>query len=552
MSQLYAVGDKFRVKSTIPTGMSTKTPIARIAVVAVVLAAVTVFYRRLFPVNPTTVALTFLVLVLFASAWGFRIALITAFAATALFNFFFLPPVGTFTIADPQNWIALFSFLITAVVASNLAERARRQTELARERRLEVERLYALSQQLLTSDNTAHLFNRLPNQLTQTFGAQGAALVVSGRDTVYRSDPDLNFDTELLLRANARGEISETESASYVPLRIGVRPAGALAIVGQKLSRETLEAIGSLIGIAAERTRALEELGDTRAAQESEKLRSALLDSVTHEFRTPLTSIKASVTALQEENTLDAAQQRDLLSVINEETDRLNRLVGEAAEMAQLDAHMVRLQRTVRKPKDVIEAALDRPRGRDRTGGASPRGHGRRGPRNPPDAGRTRGSEVPRDDPEAAVDVLAPLLDDSTPVMASVVLEARGPRQSGAWEIEALVLEAIARDALGDPGAASRALERALDVAEPGGLLLLPFLLYPTVELLERQARLRTTHASLIAEILNLLSGHTPAARPEDAAPLQEPPCPRASCACCATCRPTSRRRRSRPSCSCR
>jgi LuxR family maltose regulon positive regulatory protein len=115
-----------------------------------------------------------------------------------------------------------------------------------------------------------------------------------------------------------------------------------------------------------------------------------------------------------------------------------------------------------------------------------------------------------RDDPEAAVDVLAPLLDDSTPVMASI------------WEIEALLLEAIARDMLRDPGAASRAFERALDVAEPGGLLL-PFLLYPTAELLQRQTRLRTTHASLIAEILNLLSGHTPAARPEDAAPLQEP-----------------------------
>ena len=115
-----------------------------------------------------------------------------------------------------------------------------------------------------------------------------------------------------------------------------------------------------------------------------------------------------------------------------------------------------------------------------------------------------------RDDPETAVDILAPLLDDSTPVMAPV------------WEIEALLLQAIARDALRDPGAASRALERALDVAEPGGLLL-PFLLYPTAELLQNQARLRTTHASLIAEILNLLSGHTAAARPKDAAPLQEP-----------------------------
>jgi LuxR family maltose regulon positive regulatory protein len=115
-----------------------------------------------------------------------------------------------------------------------------------------------------------------------------------------------------------------------------------------------------------------------------------------------------------------------------------------------------------------------------------------------------------RDDPKSVVDVLAPLLDESTPVMVS------------RWEIEALLLEAIARDALGDPAAASGALERALDVAEPGGLLL-AFLLYPAAGLLERQARFRTSHASLIAEILNLLSGSTPAARAQDAAPLREP-----------------------------
>ncbi len=340
--------------------MKLRTAITRTLAIAAVLALVTVAYRRIFPVNPTTVALSFLVLVLLTSAfWGFRIALFTAFAATALFNFFFLPPVGTFTIADPENWIALFAFLTTAVVGSNLAERVRRQAELAQERRLEVERLYAFSQQLLTSDNTVRLFNRLPDQIAQTFGSQGAALVVGGRDPIYRSRPDLEFDTEMLLRANAHGEISESEEVSYVPLRIGVKPAGALAIVGAKLSRETLEAIGSLVGIATERTRAIEELADTRAAQESEKLRSALLDSVTHEFRTPLTGIKASVTALLDENALDAAQRRDLLSVIDEETDRLNRLVGEAAEMAQLDAHMIRLERLPHRAKDVIEAAMD-------------------------------------------------------------------------------------------------------------------------------------------------------------------------------------------------
>jgi LuxR family maltose regulon positive regulatory protein len=90
------------------------------------------------------------------------------------------------------------------------------------------------------------------------------------------------------------------------------------------------------------------------------------------------------------------------------------------------------------------------------------------------------------------------------------------------FEIQALLLEATARDALRDSGAAARALERALELAEPDGLLA-PFLLHPAPDLLERHSRLRTTHASLISEILNLLAGHIPAARASDAEPLQEP-----------------------------
>jgi LuxR family maltose regulon positive regulatory protein len=114
-----------------------------------------------------------------------------------------------------------------------------------------------------------------------------------------------------------------------------------------------------------------------------------------------------------------------------------------------------------------------------------------------------------QDDPLAAAAAVAPVVDGALAVPAPI------------FEIQALLLEAIARDALRDPGAASRALERALEVAEPGGLLF-PFLLHPTPDLLERHLRVRTTHASLISEILNLLSGRIPAARPEDAEPLRE------------------------------
>ena len=118
--------------------------------------------------------------------------------------------------------------------------------------------------------------------------------------------------------------------------------------------------------------------------------------------------------------------------------------------------------------------------------------------------------QLARDDPDGAAAALEPILDGAAPV------------DSPQWQIQALVLKAIADDALGDAGASSRALERALELAEPDGLLL-PFLLHPTPVLLERHSRVRTAHASLISEIQNLLAGRAPAARSEDAEPPREP-----------------------------
>jgi LuxR family maltose regulon positive regulatory protein len=115
-----------------------------------------------------------------------------------------------------------------------------------------------------------------------------------------------------------------------------------------------------------------------------------------------------------------------------------------------------------------------------------------------------------QDDPEGAAAALAPIFTGASPI------------DNARWEIQALLLKATADDALGDTGACSRALEHALDLAEPGGLLL-PFLLHPAPDLLERHSRLRTAHAALISEILNLLSGQTRAARPEDVEALREP-----------------------------
>jgi two-component system sensor histidine kinase KdpD len=327
------------------------------------IAVVVVAYRHL-PANPTTVALTFLLVVLgLASRWGLTIATASALIATLAFNFYFLPPIKTFTISDPQNWIALFAFLVTAIVASRLSERARREAENANRRRKEVERLYLLSQQLLATDNVMELLNSIPQYVSEAFGLTAAAMYLPKRNEVYRTGVDHpELSLERLESVSGRGElvVDEAQQLCFVPLRVGVRPVGSLGLEGAVLSRETLEAVGSLVAISIERAGAIETLTRTEATRESEKLRSALLDSVTHEFRTPLTAIKLSVTTLLSPDPMSPEARQELLTIINEETDRLNRLVGEAAEMAQLDAQQVELRREPHYVADIVESALQR------------------------------------------------------------------------------------------------------------------------------------------------------------------------------------------------
>jgi two-component system, OmpR family, sensor histidine kinase KdpD len=340
-------------------GSHARVQAVRFGLVVAAIGVITAIDFRLH-VNPTTVALTFLVAVLLVSAyWGLRYAVVLAMGATAAFNFYFLPPIGTFNIEDPQNWVALFAFLITALVASNLAERARREAEAAKQRRREVELLYDFSQRLLASENELELLNALPLYVQEIFSIRSVSMMAADHPSVYRSSPDAEVDESLLRVTLLRGEPTVQAGTAYVPLRLGVRTVGALGLTGYDLSRETLDAIGSLAGLSIERVRALEALSKQQAMQENERLRSALLDSVTHEFRTPLTTIKANVTTLLSGVAPDDHGKRELLTVIDKETDQLNRLVGEAAEMRQLDAGMFKLDLHLHSIQEVLQPALE-------------------------------------------------------------------------------------------------------------------------------------------------------------------------------------------------
>lgn len=328
-----------------------------------IVLALTFFYRRVLPeVNQTTVALSFLLAILAVSAaWGMAVSAFMSVAAMLAFNYFFLPPIGTFTIADPQNWVALFAFLVTAIVGSQLSGRIRKEADAANRRRREIERLYTFSQKLLGEGNVIQLLNAIPNHIVEAFEAGAASLFLADKNKFYRSGLGaLQLDEEKMKAAFSRDEplVDPSGGFGFGPVRLGVRPIGSFGISGSPLSRQTVEAMGTLMGIAIERARAVEQLSKTEADRQGERLKSALLDSITHDFRTPLTSIKASVTSLLSRGKTDLAQQQELLTVINEECDRLNRLVEEAAEMARLEAGEFELELRAVPIQRLIDTAL--------------------------------------------------------------------------------------------------------------------------------------------------------------------------------------------------
>jgi len=327
----------------------------------ILLISITFIYSKLH-VNQTTVALSFLLAILAVSAvWGMVVSIFMSVSAMLLFNYYFLPPIGTFTIADPQNWVALFAFLFTSIMGSQLAAQIRREADAANSRRREVERLYSFSQKLLGEGNVIQLMNAVPNFLVDCFEAGAAELFLPQKDKFYRSGYGAaQVDEEQMKTAFLRDETvyDSANALFFVPIRLGVKPIGSLGISGARLSRQTLDAIGSIVAIAIERARAIEQIGETEAERQGERLKSALLDSIAHDFRTPLTSIKAAVTDLLSSHPTDDKQHLELLTIINEECDRLNHLVEEAAEMARLEAGEIQLHFEAVPASAIVEGAV--------------------------------------------------------------------------------------------------------------------------------------------------------------------------------------------------
>lgn len=314
----------------------------------VTLAAIVLVYYRWLHVNPTTVALTLVLYVLLVAArLSLRYAVVASVAAAFLYNYYFLPPVGTLTISDPENWLALFSFLATSVIGSRLSQTARDEADHARLGQRELQVLFTLSRDLLRSDNVAELTNALPSLINVAVRADSTALFLLEGDRLYQAGSRKSLAVELPhLRQQSlvlqSPEILPHEEVN-IPLRAGVRPRGLLRVSGIQLSTETLQAVGGLVSIALDRAQALEEVAHSEATKESERMRTLILDSITHELRTPLTSIKGATSTLLSTPDVSESDRQELLAIVDEEADRLNLLVSQALEMAQIETQEVHM-----------------------------------------------------------------------------------------------------------------------------------------------------------------------------------------------------------------
>jgi two-component system, OmpR family, sensor histidine kinase KdpD len=329
-------------------------------------AALTTVLLTWLGANTTIAGMVFLVLVVWwATQTGAALSIFIAVLCALSFDYYFLPPVHTFVIGGASAWVAMISFGLSCVVVSRLSERARQQTRQAEQRQADVERLYALSQEMMLVEDADRLIHDLPVLIDRIFGLNGVALYVCDQDRYYSSTSDIPASVQVHMLAITQGPTpAEPPATGYhvALLTLGMRHVGALAWQPESLSHEVATAVSAQVSIAIARSIAIEASARMEAAREGEKLRTALIDSLTHELRTPLTSIRAAASTLLESEGLDDAGRLDMVRIIDEEAARLDLLVGESVEMAEIDANVVQVKMSHQHPRALLDEAIEQSR----------------------------------------------------------------------------------------------------------------------------------------------------------------------------------------------
>ncbi|HEY7529539.1 MAG TPA: ATP-binding protein [Gemmatimonadota bacterium] len=318
------------------------------------------------------VALAYLLLVLGATAAaGWTVGIVAAFLSFACFNFFFLAPYLTFVVADPLDWGVLLAFLFTSVVAARLLQRSRDAAAAAERHARDVERLAAVGAESLAAARAEDALAGLASTIRATLGLSDCAILPAGEpddatETLSRYVADsgsaaleLPDGASRLLPDDDPAVLASGALTVLLPLRVRGRVVGILRLAsheGLRLDRprqDFTRALAQYAALAVERVRLERESRGADLLRETNRLKDALLAAVSHDLRTPLTTIKAQAELLRREGEPRAA-------VIEEEADRLNRSVSDLLELSRIESGSLPVHAELVAAEDLTGAALQR------------------------------------------------------------------------------------------------------------------------------------------------------------------------------------------------
>lgn len=310
---------------------------------------------------------------------GLGPSIFVSVASVLVYDFFFVPPHYTFTISSPQDVLALVTFLVVAVLTSNLTSRVRDQVVAARKREARTGALLSLTRVLSTSVGMEDVAHAVVHQLSQNLQARAVLLVPRDEMLMQQAaEPAEASLTEAERGAatwswrNGRpaGRATDTLSGErwlYHPLRTANGVVGVIALRFEQEEafdpehRRLIEALCAQAALALERAALTRDLEQARLLEEQERLQAILLSSISHDLRTPLASIIGAASSLQESpEVFDAEARRDLLATIHEEAERLNRFVGNLLDTTRIESGALKLDRDWVEVQDVIGSAAGR------------------------------------------------------------------------------------------------------------------------------------------------------------------------------------------------
>ena len=297
------------------------------------------------------IALAFLLVVLGGSAAGGRLlGMALAAAAFLIFDVGFLPPYSTLTVADPFDWLILTAFLVTGVVGAQLLERQRREAELANARAAEIDRLATLGAETLNAPRPEGALRAIADVIRQTMETDRCEILLGDADAEGQSAAD----------AIVTGEMPLPARLLRIPLTIRQVHVGTLALSSDRpflLSRDkwrVLSALSYYAALGVERLRLAAAEEEAESLRRADRLKDALLASVSHDLRTPLTTIKGIA------NEIARGGDSTRAYVIEEEADRLSALVNDLLDLSELTAGEMPVRAAVNTADDVIGATLQR------------------------------------------------------------------------------------------------------------------------------------------------------------------------------------------------